>query len=372
MSQELEQTAAQRAKEAVQLDRQGSRAAAIAKYQQAIQLLYKLLELTDDDKIRAVYWEKIKQYQSRTEQLKSAKQVEEPLQQGKARFDELVVTEKPKVTWQDVVGLEAAKKAIRDSIIFPHRRPDLYPLGWPRGILLFGPPGCGKTLLAAAVANEIEAYFYYVDAASVMSKWLGESEKNVANLFYSARESCKDGHPAIIFIDEVDSLTAVRQVEVGGEARARNQLLKEMDGLTEKGRNEHLYVLAATNKPWDLDEPFVRRFQKRIYVPLPDRASRLDMFKQYISHLRVDESVSLEVLADATPNYSGHDIHDICMEAQMKVVRELFESGQTGPGTKPRPITMDDLLEIIRTRRSSISMETIAKIESWSKMHMAL
>jgi len=96
------------------------------------------------------------------------------------------------------------------------------------------------------------------------------------------------------------------------------------------------------------------------------------MFKQYISHLRVDESVSLEVLADATPNYSGHDIHDICMEAQMKVVRELFESGQTGPGTKPRPITMDDLLEIIRTRRSSISMETIAKIESWSKMHMAL
>ncbi|MBO3802274.1 MAG: AAA family ATPase [Candidatus Brockarchaeota archaeon] len=372
MSQELEQTAAQRAKEAVQLDRQGSRAAAIAKYQQAIQLLHKLLELTDDERIRSVYWEKIKLYQSRTEQLKSARQVEEPLQQGGARFEELVLTEKPKVAWQDVVGLESAKKAIRDSIIFPYRRPDLFPLGWPRGILLFGPPGCGKTLLAAAVANEIEASFYYVDAASIMSKWLGESEKNVASLFSTAREACKDGHPAIIFIDEVDSLTAVRQVEVGGEARARNQLLKEMDGLTEKGRTEHLYVLAATNKPWELDEPFVRRFQKRIYVPLPDRASRMEMFKQYLSRLKVDESVSLEALADATPNYSGHDIHDICMEAQMKVVRELFDSGQTGPGTRPRPITMGDLLEIVKNRRSSISMDTVVKIESWSRMHMAL
>jgi len=372
MSQELEQTAAQKAKEAVQLDKQGSRAAAIVRYQQTIQLLYKLLELTEDDKIRAVYWEKIKLYQNRVEQLKSAKQMEEPLQQGKARFDELVITEKPKVIWQDVVGLDAAKKAIRDSIIFPYRRPDLFPLGWPKGILLFGPPGCGKTLLAAAVANEIEASFYYVDAASVMSKWLGESEKNVANLFSSAREACKSGHPAIIFIDEVDSLTAVRQVEVGGEARARNQLLKEMDGLTEKGRTEHLYVLAATNKPWELDEPFVRRFQKRIYVPLPDRAARIEMFRQYISRLKVDESVNLETLADSTSNYSGHDIHDICMEAQMRVVRELFESGQTGPGTKPRPITMNDLLEVIKIRRSSISMETITRIENWARMHEAL
>jgi len=371
MSQELEQLASERAREAVQLDRQGSRAAAISKYQQAVQLLYKLVELSEEERMRAVYWEKVKQYQSRIEQLKSARGMELPLQQGTAKFDDLVIREKPKVTWQDVIGLEDAKKAIQDSIVYPYKRPDLYTLGWPKGILLFGPPGCGKTLLAAAVANEIDAAFYYVDAAAVMSKWLGESEKNISNLFSSARELCKDNRPAIIFIDEVDSLTAVRQVEVGGEARARNQLLKEMDGLTEKGRTEHLCVLSATNKPWDLDTAFIRRFAKRIYVSLPNRATRAAIFNQYISQLNVDGTVVPEELADMTPNYSGSDIHDICMEAQLKVNRELFESGQSGPGTKPRPITMNDFDETIRHRGSSITEETLAKIENWFRVHGA-
>jgi vacuolar protein-sorting-associated protein 4 len=372
MSQELEQRATEMAKEAVKLDRQGSRTAAISKYQQAVQLLYKILELSEDDRIRAVNWEKIKQYQGRIEQLKSAKQTELPFQQESNKSDDLVIKEKPKVAWEDVVGLESAKEAIRDSIVFPFKRPDLYPLGWPKGILLFGPPGCGKTLLAAAVANEIDAAFYYVDAAAVMSKWLGESEKNISNLFSSAREVCRNNQPSIIFIDEVDSLTAVRQVEVGGEARARNQLLKEMDGLQDKGRNEFLYVLSATNKPWDLDEPFVRRFQKRIFVSLPDRAARVLMFKQYLSRLNVDEGVNVEVLADMTPNYSGNDVHDICVEAQTRVVRELFESGQAGPGTKPRPVTKNDFVEAIRRRGSSVSEDTLVRTEGWFKRHGAL
>jgi len=372
MSQELEQLATERAKEAVQLDRQGSRAAAITKYQQAVQLLYKLVELSEEERMRAIYWEKVKQYQGRIEQLKSARGMEVPIQQGTAKFDELVIREKPKVTWQDVVDLEDAKKAVQDSIVFPYRRPDLYTLGWPKGILLFGPPGCGKTLLAAAVANEIDASFYYVDAAAVMSKWLGESEKNIANLFSSAREACKENRPAIIFIDEVDSLTGVRQVEVGGEARARNQLLKEMDGLTEKGRAEHLCVLAATNKPWDLDTAFIRRFTKRIYVSLPNRSARTAMFGQYISQLNVDGTVTPEELADMTPNYSGSDIHDICMEAQLKVNRELFETGQAGPGTRPRPITMSDFEEAIRHRGSSVTEEALAKTENWFRIHGAL
>ncbi len=104
--------------------------------------------------------------------------------------EELVMTEKPKVNWDEVVGLDTAKKAVKEAIVYPVQRPDLFPLGWPRGILLFGPPGCGKTLLAAAVATEIDANFYSIDAASIMSKWLGEAEQNVAKLFGICTQIC--------------------------------------------------------------------------------------------------------------------------------------------------------------------------------------
>ncbi len=171
---------------------------------------------------------------------------------GSKPNEELVITEKPKVNWDEVVGLDVAKKAVKEAIVYPVQRPDLFPLGWPRGILLFGPPGCGKTLLAAAVATEIDANFYSIDAASIMSKWLGEAEQNVAKLFGSARKSATDGKPAIVFVDELDSLMGAHTNEVGGEIRVRNQFLKEMDGIVDKGKNLHVYVIGATNKPWDL------------------------------------------------------------------------------------------------------------------------
>ena len=163
-----------------------------------------------------------------------------------ASYDELVLKEKPNVSWDQVVGLETGKKAIKEAIVYPVERPDLFPLGWPRGILLFGPPGCGKTLLAAAVATEIDAAFVSVDAASVMSKWLGEAEQKVAKLFNQARKTASNGRPAILFIDELDSLIGVHSNEVGGETRVRNQFLKEMDGVMDKGKKLHVYVIGAT------------------------------------------------------------------------------------------------------------------------------
>ena len=133
-------------------------------------------------------------------------------------------------------------------------RPDLFPLGWPRGILLYGPPGTGKTLLAAAVASDIDGHFMNVDASTIMSKWLGEAEQNVAKLFKSAKRMMdEDGVVSIvIFIDEVDSLFGKGGGEnggTGGEARVRNQFLKEMDSISDKGKNLPLYVIGATNKP---------------------------------------------------------------------------------------------------------------------------
>ena len=371
-SEELRKIASEKANEAIKLDKQGNYSMAILKYRQVIDILFKLYNLTEDPTIKKVYYEKMKSYEERIRVLESMVEGESIKIEEVAKFDDLVLKEKPKVSWDDVIGLEDAKKSIRESIVYPVKRPDLFPLGWPKGILLYGPPGCGKTLLAAAVASEIDATFYYVDAASIISKWLGESEKNVARLFSSARKSVSKDRPAIIFIDEIDSLTSIHQVEVGGETRARNQILKEMDGLSEKSKTEHLYVIGATNKPWDLDEPFIRRFQKRIYVPLPNKENRLALFKHYTKDLALSNDVDFEELAILTNGYSGNDIRDICMSVQIKVVRELFESGAAEKGMKPRLINMFDFLEAIKIRRPSVSFESIRKYEEWARRWMAL
>jgi SpoVK/Ycf46/Vps4 family AAA+-type ATPase len=226
---------------------------AISKYQRAIEILTKLCSLYPKANQNKVYLEYIGQYQKRIKELKGYAPYEAESWKNEQKYDGKVLREKPQVNWKDVIGLADAKQAIRDSIIYPFKRPDFFPLGWPRGILLFGPPGCGKTLLAAATATEIDAAFYCIDAASIMSKWLGESERNVAQLFETARLVSENGQPAIIFIDELDSLIGIRSEEVGGEVRMRNQFMKEMDGITDKNKKLHVYLVGATNKPWSLD-----------------------------------------------------------------------------------------------------------------------
>jgi SpoVK/Ycf46/Vps4 family AAA+-type ATPase len=287
--------------------------------------------------------------------------------------EELVMTEKPKVNWDEVVGLDVAKKAVKEAIVYPVQRPDLFPLGWPRGILLFGPPGCGKTLLAAAVATEIDANFYSIDAASIMSKWLGEAEQNVAKLFGSARKSSIEGKPAIVFIDELDSLMGAHTNEVGGEIRVRNQFLKEMDGIVDKGKNLHVYVIGATNKPWDLDWAFIRRFQKRILVPLADNSTRLNMFKIYSSNLQIDADVDLSELARLSEGFSGSDIRDVCQSAQLSLIGEFFESGKAmDKEAKPRSLTMADFRQILEERKPSVSLDMLSAYSRWFEAFKAL
>ncbi|MET1128357.1 MAG: AAA family ATPase [Thermoproteota archaeon] len=346
---------------AVRADREGRVAEAIENYKKAIEVLRKIVRLYPDNPLIHVYKNLLAQYEKRVDQLEKIGLPASPSEME--QLEEWLVVEKPKVKFSDIADLEHAKQAIKEAIVYPVRRPDLFPLGWPRGILLFGPPGCGKTMLAAAVANEIDGAFFSVDAASIMSKWLGEAEKKVKTLFEKARAAARQGRPAIIFIDEIDALLGVYESEVGGEVRVRNQFLKEMDGLHDKSANYHVYVIGATNKPWKLDEPFIRRFQKRIYIPPPDKQARKELFVLYTRKLKLGDDVDFERLAELTEGYSASDIRDIVMEAHLITIRELFE--KHGGEGEPRPITMEDFLEAIRNKRPSITPEMVNAYLSW-------
>ncbi len=394
-AKELEDAASKYASTAIRFDSQGSRGLAVQMYQRAIQSLITLAKIYPDYKLNKLYIERATTYQGRIKALQDvfgqspidssdgpnqfdrihrnskAPKMVEPL---KASYNDLVMQDKPNVSWDDVVGLDNARQSLTESIIYPVQRPDLFPLGWPRGFLLYGPPGCGKTMLAAAASAEIDASFINVDAASIMSKWLGEAERNVAKLFNSSRKMLEnDVRAVIIFVDELDSLLGTRNQEVGGEIRVKNQFLKEMDGLTDKGKNLHLYVIGATNKPWALDWPFLRRFQKRIYVPIPSLSSRMEMLKHYTSPLNLHPDVKLDDLSTITEGYSGSDIRDICQSIQIKVVTELFASGKGEDKTsQTREITTEDAKAVLKNRKPSVSHEMINAYSAWSEKFKAL
>ncbi|OFX17882.1 AAA family ATPase [archaeon RBG_16_50_20] len=374
-SEELEQMAVRFANEAIQFDRQGSKSNAISRYERTVEILLKLCALYPEAPQNKLYMQQIENCKQRIRLLKEQNgrfEESDHTPRQPARLEQLVLTEKPNVKWNEIADLRDAKKAIEESIVFPVKRPDLFPLGWPRGILFFGPPGCGKTLLAAAIATEIYAVFYSVDAASIMSKWLGESEKNVAELFSSARQAAEVGKPVIIFIDEVDSLVGIRGDEVGGEVRTRNQFLKEMDNVLDKKRQTHVYVIGATNKPWALDEPFIRRFQKRIYVPLPTAESRQELYEIYAKNLKLASDVDRTLLVEKTEGYSGSDFRDIFQGAQTKVVREFFEGNHSKTQGQARAIAMDDFKDVLRKRKPSVSPQMLTLYDKWFETYKAL
>ncbi|KAK0092579.1 hypothetical protein PV327_003303 [Microctonus hyperodae] len=264
-----------------------------------------------------------------------------------SRLEGAIVIEKPNIKWTDVAGLDLAKEALKEAVILPIKFPHLFTgkrIPW-KGILLFGPPGTGKSYLAKAVATEANnSNFLSVSSSDLVSKWLGESEKLVKNLFELARQR----KPSIIFIDEIDSLCSSRSDNESESARRiKTEFLVQMQGVSND--NDGILVLGATNIPWVLDAAIRRRFEKRIYIGLPEEHARGTMFKIHLgntAHNLTEED--FRKLAAETEGYSGADISIIVRDALMQPVRLVQTATHfkrvTGPSPKDPSVIVDDLL----------------------------
>ncbi|KAG2428803.1 hypothetical protein HXX76_011503 [Chlamydomonas incerta] len=267
-----------------------------------------------------------------------------------------IFTDSPNVRWEDIAGLDSAKRLIKEAVVMPIKYPQLFTgllAPW-KGVLLYGPPGTGKTLLAKAVATECRTTFFNISASSIISKWRGDSEKLVRVLFELARYHA----PSTIFLDEIDALMAARGGEGEHEAsrRMKTELLIQMDGLARGG--ELVFVLTATNLPWELDMALLRRLEKRILVPLPNTAARRAMFATLLAG-RCSPDVSPDLLAERTEGYSGSDVAVVAKEAAMRPLRRLMSKleldGPVDPNVKVElgPITVEDARAALEVTKPS-------------------
>ncbi|KAG8444218.1 hypothetical protein GDO86_009415 [Hymenochirus boettgeri] len=278
-----------------------------------------------------------------------------------------IVDSGPSVNFADVAGQELAKQALQEIVILPSIRPELFTgLRSPaRGLLLFGPPGNGKTMLAKAVAAESNATFFNISAASLTSKYVGEGEKLVRALFSVAREL----QPSIIFIDEVDSLLCERREgEHDASRRLKTEFLIEFDGV-QSGGEDRVLVMGATNRPQELDEAVLRRFTKRVYVSLPNEETRLLLLKNLLSKQGNPLSQKeLSQLARLTEGYSGSDITALAKDAALGPIRELKpEQVKNMSASEMRNIKCSDFVNSLKKIKASVSPSTLESYIRWNK-----
>ncbi len=303
----------------------------------------------------------------------TSKKPEQDLDDDEKRLQEMIsdtiISERPNIKMTEVAGLDDAKQAIDDAILTPLKHPELFKgkarQPW-RGILFYGPAGCGKTLIAKAVASEVNATFFNVSAANIVSKWLGESERLVMHLFQLARKN----QPAIVFIDELDSIGVSRSGDdVGGERRMKTQLLTELQGLA-SNHDDRVTVIGATNLPWEIDFALKSRFEKRIHVPLPNTEARAAILEIHMEDIEVSPTVDFEEMADLTEGYSGRDISIVCREAAMEPIRDLQRSGRLDDEREIldiRPVSRDDFLSAIENIRPATPPEDVRRYIDWAE-----
>ncbi|KAI4343292.1 hypothetical protein MLD38_027818 [Melastoma candidum] len=276
-----------------------------------------------------------------------------------------IVDRSPSVKWDDVAGLDKAKQALLEMVILPTKRRDLFTgLRKPaKGLLLFGPPGNGKTMLAKAVASESEATFFNVSASSLTSKWVGEAEKLVRTLFMVAISR----QPSVIFMDEIDSIMSTRLAnEHDASRRLKSEFLIQFDGVT-SNPDDLVIVIGATNKPQELDDAVLRRLVKRIYVPLPDENVRRLLLKNKLKgHAYSLPSGDLERLAQETEGYSGSDLQALCEEAAMMPIRELGSDILKVKANQVRPLNYADFKKAMSVIRPSLQRSKWEELERWN------
>ncbi|KAL1463058.1 hypothetical protein WDU94_014849 [Cyamophila willieti] len=258
-----------------------------------------------------------------------------------------IILERPDVQWTDISNQTKAKRLLQEAVILPLEKPSYFKnirKPW-KGVLMVGPPGTGKTMLAKAVATEKNITFFNVSVATLTSKFFGESEKLIKMLF----EEAKTRAPSVIFIDEIDSLCSLR--------------------------GEPIVILGATNFPWNIDDAFLRRLEKRIYVPLPDSKGREELLKLVLRNVDVQSDVDLELISDQLDGYSSSDIVVVCRDAAFMAMRKAIK-GKTVDGIKAipmsvmkAPITKEDFNQAIKKCQKTVTSADIKKFEEWNDIY---
>ena len=284
-----------------------------------------------------------------------------------------ILVREPNVSWDSIAGLHDVKRLLRQNLVILPMRPDIAKgllAPW-KSVLFYGPPGTGKTFLAKAVATECKRTFFNVTSATITSRFHGESEKLVSHLFTLAQQMA----PSTIFFDEIDSIASQRGTSNEGEAsrRMKAQLLTALEGIDGASDDSRIFVLAATNFPWDLDEALLRRFQKRIYIPLPDEEGRAAIMKMTISDM-IDDDFNIQQWAKQLEGYSCADITNLCRDAVQRVFdrqMEKIENTQAFldmPAEEARVIITDaDFLEAVKKRKSSVDAACLKHYDEWRK-----
>jgi len=401
--------------QAIKEDQEKNYVEAYQLYERALEFFVTGLKYEKNERTKETLRKKIAEYMDRAEQLKSVVHKQNGSGSGpeagktavgagggkkaalgnddgdqdksklRASLDSSILSEKPNVKWDDVAGLEGAKEALKEAVVLPIRFPALFTGNrkpW-KGILLYGPPGTGKSYLAKAVATEVDSTFFSISSSDLVSKWVGESERLVRNLFEMAHEN----KPSIIFIDEIDALCGSRgDGESDASRRMKNEFLVRMQGAGPA--SEGVLVLGATNIPWALDPGIRRRFEKRIYIPLPEPHARARVFQIHVgstpNSLTPDDFMQLATLSDG---FSGSDISVCVRDALMEPVRALQSAthflrakGKWTPCSPGHPqaqemtlmdvkpdelldpeVTMNHFLKVIRNARPTVSKNDLQR-----------